>query len=162
MKPTLSSSFVYEGQTILVDWYEVTKKQNIPDLDWQQVYAIGSIDGQVPLVTNKGAEKPYNLPGGKVEPGETIEQTLKRELIEECNMRVMSWQPLGYQILTEPDGRKVAQFRVYAEFEKIAEFVSDPAGSVVKNTLVGIDQVNQLIDYGDVGEEMIKLAKSYF
>lgn len=162
MKPTLVSSFVYEGKTIVVDWYEVDDKQNIPSLEWQQVYAIGNLDGKVPLVTNAGSEKPYNLPGGKTEPGETIEQMLRRELIEECNMRVVSWQPLGYQILTEPDGKKVAQFRVYAKLEKIGEFVKDPAGSVTKNSLVDIDQVNQLIDYGDVGELMVKLAKKHF
>jgi len=162
MEPTLSSSFVYEGQNILVDWYEVTNKQTIPDLDWQQVYAIGNLNGKVPLVTNAGSEKPYNLPGGKTEPGESIEQTLKRELIEECNMRVISWQPLGYQILTEPNGKKVAQFRVYAELEKIGEFAKDPAGSVTKNTLVEINEVNDKISYGDVGELMIELAKKYF
>lgn len=162
MEPTLSSSFVYEGQTILVDWYEVSDKQNIPNLNWQQVYAIGNLNGKVPLVTNAGSEKPHNLPGGKTEPGESIEQTLRRELIEECNMSVLSWQPLGYQILTEPDGKKVAQFRVYAELEKIGEFVEDPAGSVTKNTLVGINEVNDMINYGDVGELMIKSAKKFF
>ena len=42
-------------------------------------------------------------------------------MIEECNMRVIEWQPLGYQHLTKPDGKQIFQFRVYAELEKIGE-----------------------------------------
>ena len=83
-------------------------------------------------------------------------------MVEECNMRVIEWQPLGYQHLTEPDGKQIFQFRVYAKLEKIDEFVNDPGGGVIKNTLVDLNQVNSLINYGEIGERMVKLAKKYF
>ena len=105
MQPDLRISFNYDSQNIVADWYTVTDKSQIPDLPWQQVYAIGNLDGQVPLITGLTCEKEFNLPGGHTEPGETIEQTIAREMIEECNMRVIEWQPLGYQHLTEPDGK---------------------------------------------------------
>ena len=162
MKPEIESSFIYNGQKILASWYTVTAKNRIPDLPWQQVYAIGNLDGRVPLITSLTCEKEFNLPGGRTEPGETIEQTIAREMIEECNMRVIEWQPLGYQHLTEPDGKQIFQFRVYAKLEKIDEFVNDPGGGVIKNTLVDLNQVNSLINYGKIGERMIKLAKKYF
>jgi NUDIX domain len=162
MQPDLRTSFNYDSQNIVADWYTVTDKSQIPDLPWQQVYAIGNLDGQVPLITSLTCEKEFNLPGGHTEPGETIEQTIAREMIEECNMRVIEWQPLGYQHLTEPDGKQIFQFRVYAKLEKIGEFVNDPGCGVIKNTMVNLSQVNSLIKYGEIGERMVKLAKKYF
>jgi hypothetical protein len=53
-------------------------------------------------------------------------------MIEECNMRVIEWQPLGYQHLTKPDGKQIFQFRVYAKLEKIGELVNDPGSGVIK------------------------------
>ena len=162
MQPDLRTLFNYDSQNIVADWYTVTDKSQIPDLPWQQVYAIGNLDGQVPLITGLTCEKEFNLPGGHTEPGETIEQTIAREMIEECNMRVIGWQPLGYQHLTEPDGKQIFQFRVYAKLEKIGKFVNDPGGGVIKNTMVDLSQVNSLIKYGEIGERMVKLAKKYF
>ena len=162
MQPDLRTSFNYDSQNIVADWYTVTNKSQIPDLLWQQVYAIGNLNGQVPLITSLTCEKEFNLPGGRTEPGETIEQTIAREMIEECNMHVIEWQPLGYQHLTEPDGKQIFQFRVYAKLEKIGEFVNDPGGGVIKNTMVYLSQVNSLIKYGEIGERMVKLAKKYF
>ena len=162
MQPDLRTSFNYDSQNIVADWYTVTDKSQIPDLPWQQVYAIGNLDGRVPLITSLMCEKEFNLPGGRTEPGETIEQTIAREMIEECNMRVIEWQPLGYQHLTEPDGKQIFQFRVYAKLEKIGEFVNDPGDGVIKNTIVNLSQVNSLIKYGEIGERMVKLAKKIF
>lgn len=162
MQPDLITSFNYDSQNIVADWYTVTDKSQIPDLPWQQVYAIGNLDGRVPLITSLMYEKEFNLPGGYTEPGETIEQTIAREMIEECNMRVIEWQPLGYQHLIKPDGKQIFQFRVYAKLEKIGKFVNDPGGGVIKNTMVDLNQVNSLIKYGEIGERMVKLAKKYF
>lgn len=162
MQPDLRTSFNYDSQNIVADWYTVTDKSQIPDLLWQQVYAIGNLDGRVPLITSLTCEKEFNLPGGRTEPGKTIEQTIAREMIKECNMRVIEWQPLGYQHLTEPDGKQIFQFRVYAKLEKIGKFVNDPGGGVIKNTMVDLSQVNSLIKYSEIGERMVKLAKKYF
>jgi ADP-ribose pyrophosphatase len=37
----------------------------------------------------------YELPAGKLEPGEPPEVTIKRELAEEAGMHAAHWQPLG-------------------------------------------------------------------
>lgn len=162
MNPDIKSSFVYDGQIYQVEWYTVTHKNEIPNLDWKQIYAVGDLNGLVPLVTNATSSKQYNLPGGSTEPGETLEQTLKREILEECNMEVLSWEPLGYQIITEPSGEIVPQFRAYAKLRKIGEFTNDPGGNVIANTLFHIDQVNEKIGYGDVGERLVGLARPHF
>ena len=139
--PIIKSSFIYEGNQILIDWSDVDSKDEIPDLPWQQIYVIGDV------------------PGGHTEPGETLEQTLCREVQEELNMRVIKWQPVGYQVLTNPDSKVDYQFRAVAKLEKLGEFTGDVGGSVIGYHLVDIDEVNQRIDYGEIGEHMIDRAK---
>lgn len=160
--PDLKDSFVYDGETYQVDWFDVSPEQPVPDLQWRQVYAIGNLDGKVPLVCYERAEKPYNLPGGTVEPGESVEQALYRELEEEINMRPTAWHPIGYQVVTEPDGKQVMQLRVYAELQKLGEFVNDPGGSVIGNKLIDVHELNTYIDYGAVGERMLEIVRPHF
>ena len=48
-KPYLKTSFIYNDEVILVDWFELTD-YDLPDLPWQQVYAVGGICDLVPVV----------------------------------------------------------------------------------------------------------------
>ena len=40
----------------------------------------------------------YFLPGGGAEPGESLEETLRREILEECGRAVEIVRPLGFAI----------------------------------------------------------------
>jgi ADP-ribose pyrophosphatase YjhB (NUDIX family) len=53
-----------------------------------------SDDGRVLVMRN--ADSTHVLPGGRREPGETPEQTLRRELLEECGWRVEPREVLGF------------------------------------------------------------------
>lgn len=160
IKPDLISEFEYEGK-VIVEWFDVSAKDEIPDLDWQQVYIIGNFNNKVPIVMydNKGD----NLPGGKTEPGESLNETILREIEEELNMRVVSWEPLGYQRLTRPwDDTPTYQFRAYAKLEKIDDFCNDPGGSVIGYRLVELDDLNKFIKYGKVGNRLIASCRQIF
>ncbi len=160
-KPDLIDEFIYEGDVISVKWYDVQNKSEIPDLQWEQIYVIGNFENRVPLV--KYHDKENNLPGGHVEQGESLEDAMHREIQEELNMKIVSWLPLGYQRLSRPGDKDVAyQFRVYAKLEKIGEFTNDPGGSVVGHKLVGINDVNNLINYGKVGDRLIASCRQFF
>lgn len=162
MRPDLVDSFVYNGRRIGVEWFDASTIDWLPDIRWKQVYAIGNLSGKVPVVYYPEPGHKDNLPGGKFETGETIQQTLEREIVEEINCRVLSWSPIGYQKLTEPDGKVVYQLRVYAELEKIAEFEKDPGGSVIGYRLVDIGNLNTYIRYGAVGDRMIGLVSGNY
>ena len=160
IKPDLISEFEYEGK-VIVEWFDVFDKDQIPDYKWQHVYMIGNINGKVPIVMYN--EKRDNLPGGRLEPGESLDETLKREAVEELNMEVLSWQPLGYQRLTRPlDDTPTFQFRAYAQLRKIGEFESDPGGGVIGHKVVDLNEVNDHIKYGVVGNRLINNCKKYF
>jgi 8-oxo-dGTP pyrophosphatase MutT (NUDIX family) len=160
MTPTFKSSFEYDGKVIKLEWFDLIG-QKLPDIEWDQVYIVGDLDGKVPVVTfAEGGH--VNLPGGHVEPGETVEQALHREILEELNMKITDWQLLGYQHLTEPDGKQANQLRVYAKLEKIGEFTNDPGGTVNGHILVDLEDLNNYIEYDRTGEQLIKLAKPFF
>lgn len=160
-KPDLQSSFIFRGETITTDWYDAKDITELPDVTWQQVYVIGNVNGKVPVVHYKSDDK--NLPGGQFdEPGDTIERVLDREMREELNMRVISWHPIGYQYLSNDTFGNSYQLRVYAELEVIGDFVSDPGGGVVGHSLVSIDELNSVINYGDIGERIVNIVKKEF
>jgi len=160
--PDIISSYEYKGQ-VDVEWYDVPDKESIPDLPWHQVYALGNLHGKVPVVYYSEARGDYNLPGGKTEPGESIEETIKREVLEETNLIVCSWEPLGYQVCTNADtGNINYQFRVYAELRKEADFVNDPGGGVLGHELVDLAELNKYINYGKVGTRLVELVQKYF
>ena len=159
-KPDLIDEFEFRGHYD-VEWYDVFKKVDIPDLQWHQVYIIGDYQGKVPIV--KYPDSKDNLPGGRTEPGESLEQTMIREVEEETNMRVVSWEPLGYQVCTRRETGEVSnQFRAYARLEKIGEFTNDPGGSIIGHELIDLDKVNDHIEYGAIGERLIINSKRYF
>ena len=161
-KPDLQSSFIFRDETINVDWYDVNGVDMLPNVEWEQVYAVGNVNGRVPIVHYADNEV-RNLPGGKFdEPGDTIDRVLYREMEEELNMRVLSWYPIGYQFLSNEKFGNVYQLRVYAKLERIGEFVSDPGGSVIGHSFVPIEDLNSHINYGDVGERIVRLVKNEF
>jgi len=159
-KPDLIGEYEFHGH-VDVEWYDVLEKDDIPDLQWHQVYVVGNYQGKVPIVMYPDSKD--NLPGGGTEPGESLGQTTAREVEEETNMRVVSWEPLGYQICTRRETGEVSnQFRVYAKLEKIGEFINDPGGNITGHKLVKLDKMNDYISYGAVGERLIASAKRYF
>jgi 8-oxo-dGTP diphosphatase len=78
------------------------------------------------LFTQRPSDKSYagywEFPGGKLEPGETIEQALKRELMEELGITILDctfWQSLQYAY---------AHAHVHLNFCKITQWLGEPTG----------------------------------
>lgn len=156
--PKISEQIVYGGKDIEINWFDLVNEE-IPNLPWKQVYVIGDVDGLVPIVHYDDDHD--NLPGGKTEPGETVEQTIVREMDEELKMKVISWEPLGYQEWIElgVNPVKALGLRVYAKLAKEEEFINDPGGPVVGHSLIELKDLNNRIDYKTIGDRMIQLAQ---
>jgi 8-oxo-dGTP diphosphatase len=92
--------------------------------------------GRVLLVANdwsRQGQVRYTLPGGMVEPGETVLEALKREVIEETGLRLRSIEHLAYVIHIE-DRRRVER-TVALAFRAAYEGLlhpNDPDGHVVE------------------------------
>ena len=97
--------------------------------------------------------------GGTIEPGETFEQTLKREIQEESNMEVLNFMPIGYQKVTDTrDNSFVYQLRYACTTRPYGPFVSDPAGSITEIKLIDPKKYRDYFDWGKIGERIISRA----
>lgn len=134
------------------------------DIEIKQVYGIVfNEDGNIFLRIDDGL---YKLTGGKPElEDKSIEDTLKREFIEEANITLKNIHLLGYQLVEEDNGVKpYVQVRMIAKIDKIFENRADlDNGKLYERVFKTPKETINLLNWGDVGKEQIedavKLAK---
>lgn len=120
----------------------------------RQVYGVVfSNDGRVLLRIEDGK---YKLTGGKPEAGESFEETLHREYIEELNVELSDIHYLGYLLVVE-NGDKYAQVRMIARIKDIGKKQIDPAtGKVYERALAPAPRVKEFLNYADeAGNRML-------
>ncbi|OHB17255.1 MAG: hypothetical protein A2749_00105 [Parcubacteria group bacterium RIFCSPHIGHO2_01_FULL_45_26] len=121
----------------------------------QGVHAYCFCEGKLVLVHN--GRHGWQPPGGHTEEGETIEQTVIREVQEETNMRVISQRLMGFQDIHNPEG-VITQTRSVCLVEPISEFKSDPAGDITEIKLIEPKEYKMYFDWGEVGDHLMKKA----
>jgi 8-oxo-dGTP diphosphatase len=72
------------------------------------------------LLVHRAAHADVSLPKGKLDPGETLPQTAKRELFEETGLTVTLGAPLGTVEYTLPSGRPKIVYYWSAEIDEHA------------------------------------------
>ena len=96
-------------------------------------------------------------PGGGIEPGETYEQAVVREVAEETNMKVLYQELIGFQDIYETNGI-VRQTRSFCLVEPLGDFLADPDGEVTAIKLIDPKDYKKYFDWGEIGERIMKRA----
>lgn len=126
-----------------------------------QVYGICFNASNEILIVKKPDGNEWILPGGKPEPGETLEETLKREMMEEATVTVKNCQPLGVQKVTFPqnpnriEGDEFYQARFICEIENVLSHTHDPDdGILLDRKFVPMGEITNWVKWGDQGSQM--------
>ncbi len=99
----------------------------------------------------------WGFVGGTVEKNEQYEDTLKREVQEESNMKVVSYKAIGYQAVATQDG-DIYQLRYVCSVVPYGEFEKDPDSGIDEIKLIDPPDVKQYFDWGKIGDRIMQRA----
>lgn len=141
--------------------YEYQDADSFEHLEYEkcrQVYGVCFCNTLL-VIGYGGNKKNWGLIGGTIEKGETFEQTLRQEIQEESNMRILSFKPVGYQkVIDLKDDNYIYQLRYSCIVEPFGPFEFDPAGSVTEIKLISPSQYKKYFNWGKIGDRIINRA----
>lgn len=141
------------------EYHDADNFDELPIQHCTQVYGVCFYQDLIVLA--KTIKETWVLPGGSIEPGETFEQTLHREVREESNMKVLSYQPIGFQKVWSSTQAPIYQLRYYCQVEPFGPFEQDLAadgGDIVSIWQIVPDQVADLLNWDAIGDRIIERA----
>jgi 8-oxo-dGTP pyrophosphatase MutT (NUDIX family) len=151
----------YKGHSGVEYIFEYSDADTFHHLDLTkctQTYAV-CFCGEKIVIGFGGQKNAWGLIGGTIEQGETLEQTLRREIKEEANMKVLKYRPIGYQKVTDTrDGNFFYQLRYVCIVQPYGPFVADPDNGITEIKLIDPKEYKQYFDWGDIGERIIVRA----
>ena len=99
----------------------------------------------------------WTFPGGSIEPGETYQEAVIREVKEESNMKVLHQELIGFIDVYE-ENRVIRQTRSLCIVEPYGDFVSDPDFDITKIKLIDPKDYGQYVKWGEIGDIIVKRA----
>jgi hypothetical protein len=156
MLKVINSFMTVAGKTSKIIYHDADSFDGIDPKKTTQAYGV-CFYGDNMVIGFGGKKKNWGLIGGTIEKGETFEDTLKREIIEESNMEVVGFVPVGYQEVIHGKKYKI-QLRYACKVTPLGAFVKDPAGSVTEIKLIDPKTYKKYFDWVVVGERIMERA----
>src|SRR3989344_5525913 len=95
-----TDKITYKDIPYQVTWIKSMQKDKDNISPIKQVYVLVIDSKTSVLICREDSTKDWQLPGGKPEAGESIKETLDRELLEEVDVTVQTIVDLGYNEVT--------------------------------------------------------------
>ena len=99
----------------------------------------------------------WTFPGGSIEPGETYQEAVIREVKEESNMKVLHQELIGFIDVYE-ENRTIRQTRSLCIVEPYGDFISDPDLDITEIKLVDPKDYGQYVKWGNIGDRIMERA----
>ena len=151
----ITGSIFWKDLEYKLIWHDCDSFDEIKDKKLQQSYGACFYESKLVIVRGQIG---WGLVGGHIEKGETPEIALEREAVEESNMKVVKQIPIGYQVVTNPDGSIDYQLRSLCIVEPIGPFIKDPDNSVTEIKLIDPKDYKKYFDWGKIGDRIIERA----
>lgn len=159
----VKSSIDYKGIKIILTWILDKNFEKYKPIT--QVYGVVFNNKGDILIARETSESKWQIPGGKPEKGESIEETIRRELLEEVDVKAGKIFPLGVQKIEMPgnpnkiEGDIFYQLRCVVELgESLPQTLDPDKGSVWERMFVPAEKVIDYVQWGKSGEAMFKDA----
>lgn len=143
------------GQTLKACYREGDPLQGVDQVVLQGVHAFCFNNDKLIIV--KHPLSGWMPPGGRIEPGESYEEAVVREVKEETNMRVTHQALIGYQDIYEPD-RVIRQTRSVCIVEPDGPFVPSVEEEITEIKLIDPADYKNYFDWGEIGERLMERA----
>ncbi|MCC7290384.1 NUDIX hydrolase [bacterium] len=155
--------------TISYEWIQTADLTRFQPIT--QVYGICFNNAGEILIIKKPDGNQWKIPGGRPEPGESFEETLRRELMEEATVSVKNCRPLGVQKVIYPQnpnriqGDQFYQARYVCEIADVLPITVDPDNGLLHDRkFVPMEDVTSWVKWDKHGAQMfadaIEMKKS--
>ncbi|MFA6593903.1 MAG: NUDIX hydrolase [Candidatus Buchananbacteria bacterium] len=120
---SVSEKSTFAGRELTLTWIETGVVPQNLKISQVSGYCLDN-NNQVLIIKN---EHGWGLPGGHPEEGESVEQSLRREILEEADATVGSFKLFGYIEVNDPqnesiEGRDYVQLRFICRLAEISDF----------------------------------------
>ena len=153
----IKSSLIQDGQVIPFVYRDI---DSLDELRGEKINSTRAycFCGDKLVVVYEEKKGTWGPPGGAIEIGETVEEAVVREVLEESNMRVLKQAVFGYLEAFEPV--HALETRSVCIVEPAGPFVGDPDGDVTEVTLIDPKDITQYFDWGENGARQLERALS--
>lgn len=155
----------WQGKGYDIEYNDADSFDDLPLHQIRQVYGLCFCAGKL-VIGRRAKDGTWGYLGGHPKKGESLEQTLRREIREESNMDLLRFQPIGYQIVCGFEGEKEFQLRYCCIVEPIGEFTHDPdlsaTGGIDAIQLIDPAAYRNYVEWGDIGDRLIERALTLF
>lgn len=145
-----------QGKEIDVVYREQDPDQDLDGVQLEDVHAFCFCNGKL-VVVYKPDKDSWSPPGGGIEPGESYQEAVVREVKEETNMKVLDQELIGYMDVFEPSGT-IRQTRSYCRVKPHGPFEFDPDGDVAKIKLIDPENYRDYFDWQKIGDHIVQRA----
>lgn len=167
-KEIFESHFIDEGTEYIATYQETDSFEQLNLDHVTQAYGLCVLTGRKSFILVHNSKRgTWGYPGGGKESGETLEETMRRELLEETGLEAKTIKPIGYQTVTDSTGNHLSiQVRYFCIIKnsglqgyKTKRVIDPDEGEVDMIKAIPLSWKHYFPDWGEIGDKIQQKAE---